>query len=109
VQVILIIALLPCSRLLADLFSKDEEVADLIAKLIPLSCIFMLGDAFQANTGGAMRGKEWGVSSFATLGFTREFEWVQFVYAFVFFHNPASPGDNTNTRIFGYDVAEQGS
>eukprot|EP00979_Chaetoceros_neogracilis_P005040 scaffold861_cov231-Chaetoceros_neogracile.AAC.15 len=56
VQVILIIALLPCSRLLADLFSKDEEVADLIAKLIPLSCIFMLGDAFQANTGGAMRG-----------------------------------------------------
>jgi MATE family multidrug resistance protein len=56
VQVILIIVVLSCSRILGELFSSDEEVADLIEKLIPLSCIFMMGDAFQANTGGAMRG-----------------------------------------------------
>jgi MATE family multidrug resistance protein len=56
VEVVLIIIVLPCSKLLGDLFSRDEEVAALITKLIPLSCIFMLGDAFQANTGGAMRG-----------------------------------------------------
>jgi len=56
VQVVLIIILLPCSNVLGTVFSSDDEVANLISKLIPLSCIFMLGDAFQANTGGAMRG-----------------------------------------------------
>lgn len=56
VQLLLIAVLLPCGRIIADLFSKDDEVADLIADLIPLSCIFMVGDAFQTNTGGAMRG-----------------------------------------------------
>ena len=56
VQLLLIATLLPCGRLLADLFSTDDEVADLIANLIPLSCIFMVGDAFQTNTGGVMRG-----------------------------------------------------
>mmetsp|Transcript_4297 Transcript_4297/g.6292 ORF Transcript_4297/g.6292 Transcript_4297/m.6292 type:complete len:159 (+) Transcript_4297:1276-1752(+) len=56
VQLLLIATLLPCGRLLADLFSTDNEVADLIADLIPLSCIFMVGDAFQTNTGGVMRG-----------------------------------------------------
>ena len=56
VQITLIAIVWPCSRLLASLFSKDEEIADLVASLIPLSCIFMLGDAVQANTGGALRG-----------------------------------------------------
>ena len=46
----------PCSRFLGNLFSSDEEVSALVAKLIPLSCIFMMGDAIQANTGGVMRG-----------------------------------------------------
>ncbi len=55
-QMSLIAILWPCSRLLADTFTEDEEVADLVTYLIPLSCIFMLGDAFQANTGGVMRG-----------------------------------------------------
>mmetsp|Transcript_15265 Transcript_15265/g.28738 ORF Transcript_15265/g.28738 Transcript_15265/m.28738 type:complete len:528 (+) Transcript_15265:183-1766(+) len=56
VQAVLIIVVWSCSRILGELFSSDEEVADLIEKLIPLSCIFMMGDAFQANTGGTMRG-----------------------------------------------------
>uniref|UniRef100_A0A7S3V5B3 Polysaccharide biosynthesis protein C-terminal domain-containing protein n=1 Tax=Chaetoceros debilis TaxID=122233 RepID=A0A7S3V5B3_9STRA len=56
VQITLIAIVWPCSRLIASLFSKDEEIVDLVASLIPLSCIFMLGDAVQANTGGALRG-----------------------------------------------------
>jgi putative efflux protein, MATE family len=56
VQLVLIIVVLSCSRILGELFSSDKEVADLIDKLLPLSCIFMMGDAFQANTGGTMRG-----------------------------------------------------
>lgn len=56
VQTVLIIILLPLGKILGNLFSSDEEVASVIAKLIPLSCIFMLGDAFQANTGGVLRG-----------------------------------------------------
>lgn len=56
VQMLLVIILLPCSELLGDLFSSDEEVAQLAAELIPLSCIFMMGDALQATNGGVLRG-----------------------------------------------------
>lgn len=56
VQGILIIILWPISNILGDLFSTDEEVSDLISQLIPLSCIFMMGDAIQSNAGGALRG-----------------------------------------------------
>ena len=52
----LTIILYPCSTILGKLFSSNEEVSALVTKLIPLSCIFMMGDALQANTGGAMRG-----------------------------------------------------
>jgi len=53
---VLLAALFPCSQLLGDFFSSDDEVSELVAALIPVSCIFMLGDAFSANTGGVMRG-----------------------------------------------------
>jgi MATE family multidrug resistance protein len=56
VQTILMAILWPCSDWLGDLFSSDEEVSALVADLIPLFCAFMIGDAIQANTGGAMRG-----------------------------------------------------
>lgn len=55
-QVTLTIILYPCSAILGKLFSSDKEVSALVTTLIPLSCIFMMGDAPQANTGGAMRG-----------------------------------------------------
>jgi MATE family multidrug resistance protein len=56
VQMVLIIILLPCSKLLGDLFSSNADVAHLASELIPLSCIFMMGDAIQATTGGILRG-----------------------------------------------------
>ena len=56
IQLVLIAILLPCSKLLGDLFSNDDEVSELVAKLVPISCIFMLGDAVLAITGGVMRG-----------------------------------------------------
>lgn len=56
VQAILTAILLPCSDLVGKLFSSDDEVAALVTQLIPISCIFMMGDAIQAITGGALRG-----------------------------------------------------
>ena len=55
-QVVLIAILLPCKDILGDLFSSDEDVSALVADLIPISCIFMMGDAIQATTGGVLRG-----------------------------------------------------
>ena len=51
---ILIVILWPCRYLLGDLFSSDEEVSQLVSELIPISCIFMMGDAAQATTGGIL-------------------------------------------------------
>ena len=56
VQAILVAILWPCSGIVGELFSSDEEVAALVRELIPLSCIFMMGDAIQAVTGGTLRG-----------------------------------------------------
>lgn len=56
VQASLIILVLPSSPLLGDLFSSDQEVSHLVAKLLPLSCVFMMGDSIQSTTGGIMRG-----------------------------------------------------
>jgi MATE family multidrug resistance protein len=55
-QGILIVVLLPCKDILGHLFSSDEDVADLVSELIPISCIFMMGDAIQATLGGVLRG-----------------------------------------------------
>jgi MATE family multidrug resistance protein len=56
VQLVLIAILWPCKDLLGSLFSSDEDVANLVAYLIPISCVFMMGDAIQATAGGVMRG-----------------------------------------------------
>ena len=55
-QAVLSIVLWLCKDLLGNLFSSDEEVASLVAELIPISCIFMIGDAIQATSGGVLRG-----------------------------------------------------
>lgn len=55
-QFVLSIAMLICRDIVGDLFSKDAEVAHLVSTLIPISCIFMMGDAIQATIGGVLRG-----------------------------------------------------
>ena len=52
----LIAIVMPISDQLGKLFSNDEDVSRLVTQLIPLSCIFMLGDAIQSNAGGVLRG-----------------------------------------------------
>jgi MATE family multidrug resistance protein len=56
VQATLIAILWPSRNVLGSFFSNDEEVSSLVSKLIPLSCIFMMGDSFQSCVGGALRG-----------------------------------------------------
>lgn len=56
VQALLIVMLLPCSNLLGGLFSNDDEISELISELIPISCIFMMGDSIQSTAGGVLRG-----------------------------------------------------
>lgn len=55
-QATLIVILWPSSEALGHLFSSDKGVADLVAALIPLSCIFMMADSIQSTSGGIMRG-----------------------------------------------------
>ena len=53
---IICVIILPCKDILGNLFSSDEDVANLVSQLIPISCIFMMGDSIQATTGGVLRG-----------------------------------------------------
>ena len=55
-QAILIVILWPCKDILGNLMSSDQDVAHLVSQLIPISCVFMMGDAFLATTGGVFRG-----------------------------------------------------
>jgi MATE family multidrug resistance protein len=55
-QAVLIAILLPLKDVLGHLFSSDDDVANLVSELIPISCAFMIGDSFQATTGGVLRG-----------------------------------------------------
>lgn len=55
-QAILTLILLLGLDVWGNLFTGDEEVADLVAKLIPISCIFMMGDAITATNAGVLRG-----------------------------------------------------
>ena len=55
-QAILIAILLPTGEILGRMLSTDAEVATMVAELIPISCIFMMGDAIQATVGGVLRG-----------------------------------------------------
>lgn len=56
VQTIILVILIPCGPSVGKLFSSDEEVANLVAKLIPISAVFLVGDAVQGNVAGACRG-----------------------------------------------------
>ena len=56
IQAILIAIIVPCRDLLGNLFSSDEDVANLVSQLIPISFLFMMGDAFQSCAGGVLRG-----------------------------------------------------
>ncbi len=56
VQGAIIAIIMPISNVLGKLFSHDEDVSQPIAQLIPVACIFMMGDAFQSNAGGVLRG-----------------------------------------------------
>ncbi len=56
VQCILIAVVLPSKYWIGEIFSSNEEVSDLVTVLIPISCVFMLGDSVQATVGGVMRG-----------------------------------------------------
>eukprot|EP00579_Thalassiosira_antarctica_P009915 CAMPEP_0201919222 /NCGR_PEP_ID=MMETSP0903-20130614/8177_1 /ASSEMBLY_ACC=CAM_ASM_000552 /TAXON_ID=420261 /ORGANISM="Thalassiosira antarctica, Strain CCMP982" /LENGTH=525 /DNA_ID=CAMNT_0048455703 /DNA_START=108 /DNA_END=1685 /DNA_ORIENTATION=+ len=55
-QAILIVILWPCKDILGKLMSSDQDVANLVSQLIPIWCIYMMGDAVQATTGGVLRG-----------------------------------------------------
>jgi len=55
-QAILTAVLLPLGDFVGKSFSSDEDVARLVTKLIPVSCVFMMGDAVQAVIGGILRG-----------------------------------------------------
>lgn len=56
VQAVLILILGPCRGIFGRLFSSDGDIANLVSRLIPISCVFMMGDAIHATTGGVMRG-----------------------------------------------------
>eukprot|EP00985_Skeletonema_marinoi_P033259 scaffold40855_cov204-Skeletonema_marinoi.AAC.2 len=55
-QIILIAIIVPFKDSLGGLFTSDEDVANLVADIIPIWCVFMIGDSVQAVTGGVLRG-----------------------------------------------------
>jgi MATE family multidrug resistance protein len=55
-QIILIAIILPFKNSLGSLFTSDEDVANLVSDIIPIWCVFMIGDSIQAVTGGVLRG-----------------------------------------------------
>lgn len=55
-QIILIAIIVPFKDSLGSLFTSDEEVANLVSEIIPIWCVFMIGDSVQAVTGGVLRG-----------------------------------------------------
>lgn len=56
VQIILIAIIVPFKDSLGSLFTIDQDVANLVAEIIPIWCVFMIGDSVQAVTGGVLRG-----------------------------------------------------
>jgi MATE family multidrug resistance protein len=55
-QIIFIAIVVPFKDSLGRLFTTDEEVTSLVAEIIPIWCMFMIGDSIQAVTGGVLRG-----------------------------------------------------
>jgi MATE family multidrug resistance protein len=56
VQFSLVSIVFPCRHDIGELFTSDQEVADTVSTLVPIMCVFMLGDSLQATVGGVMRG-----------------------------------------------------
>lgn len=56
VQLAVITILLFWRKELASLFSEDKEVAEVLSKLIPIMCVFLVNDASVATAGGIFRG-----------------------------------------------------
>ncbi len=55
IQLALIAIILPLTNVIARMFSSDVDVRELVAKLIPISCAFMMGDSIQStNSGGEL-------------------------------------------------------
>lgn len=55
-QAVLIAIIVPFRDQLGNLFSSDEDVARIVSLLIPISFVFMMGDAIQSCAGGVLRG-----------------------------------------------------
>ncbi len=55
-QITLIVIIVPFKDSLGSLFTIDQDVANLVAEIIPIWCVFMIGDSVQAVTGGVLRG-----------------------------------------------------
>lgn len=56
VQILFMAILIPSGPYLGRLFTNDEDVTSVVTKLIPISAIFMLGDAIHANAIACCRG-----------------------------------------------------
>jgi MATE family multidrug resistance protein len=54
---LIVISLLLCWRIeLGKLFSNDDEVSNVVSRLIPIMCVFLINDASVATSGGVFRG-----------------------------------------------------
>jgi MATE family multidrug resistance protein len=56
IETVLVCVILSCKDSLAQYISGDQDVADLVVILIPIWCLFMMGDAFQATIEGILIG-----------------------------------------------------
>ena len=52
-QLILVAFVLPCKDVIGKTFSNDADVQEVVASLMPISCLFMMGDAIQSQTSGS--------------------------------------------------------
>jgi MATE family multidrug resistance protein len=52
-QLILVAFVLPCKDFIGKTFSNDADVQEVVASLMPISCLFMMGDAIQSQTSGS--------------------------------------------------------
>jgi len=52
-QLILVAFVLPCKDVIGKTFSNDADVQQVVASLMPISCLFMMGDAIQSQTSGS--------------------------------------------------------
>ena len=55
-QLVLFAIIVPFKDSLGRLFTNDEDVTNVVAEIIPIWCVFMIGDSIQAVTGGVLRG-----------------------------------------------------